>query len=229
MRNDAFACPTKPRESFRCKYCNKTYQSSAALTKHVKSQHPNQYAITCDQCVNRSFSTRKALQLHQMRMHNHKHTVAGGDGTDRYLRLVSNRMGELIVFKLMNNLSDSLISQVFGRCLLLAVRFLFVFLLASCSRSAREWALFGVSEVFFSSLFTRPLSAASIADDDHVTPLRLYNTRAVTAPINVHETHRSTLFATLDSQRCFAGKRYPIALIIYLSITLSLLSFQLFG
>ncbi|UJR28276.1 hypothetical protein I4U23_009526 [Adineta vaga] len=125
--------------SLTCKYCNKTYQSSATLIKHMKNQHTNQFSVTCNQCINRSFSTKKALQIHQNRMHKNNNAIADGGGT------------------------------------------------------------------------ARPLSPAAITDDEHVAPLRLYKNRAVTAPINIHETHRSTLFATLHSQSFDPSSTYKRA------------------
>ncbi|CAF1320383.1 unnamed protein product [Adineta ricciae] len=75
---------TNVTSSLTCKYCNKTYQSSATLIKHMKSQHPNQYSITCNKCSNRSFSTKKALQIHQNRVHNNTNAIADGGGTDSF-------------------------------------------------------------------------------------------------------------------------------------------------
>jgi hypothetical protein len=56
----------------------------------MKNQHSekknksNQLLITCDKCLNKKFSTKKALQLHQSRIHNNNNTIAIGDDTDRY-------------------------------------------------------------------------------------------------------------------------------------------------
>ncbi|CAF3535067.1 unnamed protein product [Adineta steineri] len=62
------------------------------------------------------------------------------------------------------------------------------------------------------TLFTRPLSTVPVSDNEHMTPpLRLYNTRVNSAPINIHETHRSTIFATLDSQRFDQSAAYKRA------------------
>ncbi|CAF0865094.1 unnamed protein product [Rotaria sordida] len=75
--------------SLTCKYCIKTCQSSLALNKNMKNQHSNknnhtnQLLIICEQCMNnKRFSTKKALQLHQMRMHDNNHTITIGDGTN---------------------------------------------------------------------------------------------------------------------------------------------------
>jgi hypothetical protein len=108
---------------------------------------------------------------------------------------------------------------------LLAIKFFF--LLQSCLMSDDKCEWFRIRKILFSSLFARPLSAASISDDEQMIPLRKYNNRANTAPINTHETHRSPIFTTVHSQRCFHEKGFIIALIIYISSFLSLLYYQL--
>ncbi|CAF3367330.1 unnamed protein product [Rotaria sp. Silwood1] len=82
---------TNVTSSLTCKYCIKTYQSSLALNKHMKNQHSDknnhanqQLSIKCEKCMNNKiFSTKKALQLHQIRMHDNNNTIAIGDGTNR--------------------------------------------------------------------------------------------------------------------------------------------------
>ena len=56
----------------------------------MKSQHSdktnntNQSLIICEKCLNKKFATKKALQLHQSRIHNNNNTIAiVGDGNDR--------------------------------------------------------------------------------------------------------------------------------------------------
>jgi ribosomal protein S17 len=63
-----------------------------------KKNKSNQLTIKCEKCLNKKFSTKKALQSHQIRIHNNNNTIAIGDGTDRYYRLIYNRMGEFIIF-----------------------------------------------------------------------------------------------------------------------------------
>jgi 5-methylcytosine-specific restriction endonuclease McrA len=49
-------------------------------TQHSeKTNNTNQLLIICEKCSNKKFSTKKALQLHQIRTH----TIAIGDSTDR--------------------------------------------------------------------------------------------------------------------------------------------------
>ena len=75
---------------------------------------------------------------------------------------------------------------------------------------------FPIRKILFSSLFTSPLSAAPISDDEQMIPLRKYINRANTAPINTYETHRTAIFATVHPQRCFYEKGFIIALLIYI-------------
>jgi hypothetical protein len=48
-----------------------------------KKTNSNQSSIICDKCLNKKFSTEKALQLHQIRIHNNNNTITIGDGIDR--------------------------------------------------------------------------------------------------------------------------------------------------
>jgi hypothetical protein len=105
---------------------------------------------------------------------------------------------------------------------LLVIRFFFFLLLHSCSLSDSEWMWYGIRIIFFSSLVTRPPSTVSISDDEQITPFRIYNSRVNSTPINTHETHRSTVFATVHPQRCFHEQRLKIALTIHMSTFLSL-------
>lgn len=68
----------------------KTSPSSATVIKHMKNQHSRkktsakQLLFRCDQCLNKTFSRKKALQLHQIRTHNYKNPITNSDGMDRY-------------------------------------------------------------------------------------------------------------------------------------------------
>ncbi len=54
----------------------------------MKNQHSkkntktNQLTITCERCLNKAFSTKKALQLHQMRIHNNNNTLIIDDNDE---------------------------------------------------------------------------------------------------------------------------------------------------
>ncbi|CAF4581759.1 unnamed protein product [Rotaria socialis] len=82
---------TNATSSLTCKYCVKTYQSSLVFNKHMKNQHsdkvnhPHQSLMKCEQCINnKTFSTKKALQLHRIRTHNNNKTITNGDRTYRF-------------------------------------------------------------------------------------------------------------------------------------------------
>ncbi|CAF0923882.1 unnamed protein product [Adineta ricciae] len=79
------------------------------------------------------------------------------------------------------------------------------------STSPSHWASPNTNVTSSLTLFTRPLLSAATMDDEHIAPLRLYKNRAVTAPINFHEIHRSTLFATLDSESFDPSSAYKRA------------------
>ncbi len=84
-------------------------------------------------------------------------------------------------------------------------------LLHSCLPIDRECLWFSIRKILFSSLFTRPLLTPSNSDDEQMISFRIYNSRLNSTPINNNEIHRSTIFTTLNSERCFHAKR------IYLS------------
>jgi hypothetical protein len=100
-----------------------------------------------------------------------------------------------------------MLSKLFGEFLLLVISFFLIFLLLlhSCLLNDRECLWFSIRKILFSSLFTRP---PLISDDEQMTPFRMYNSRLNSTPINNNETHRSAIFTTLHSERCFHEKGF---------------------
>jgi hypothetical protein len=85
----------------------KIYNSLSALKKHIKSQHirmnnqqnnnhnGDQSLMICNKCINKKFTSKKALHLHQIRIHN----ICIHDKNDRYFRLISISMDKNIIKK----------------------------------------------------------------------------------------------------------------------------------
>jgi hypothetical protein len=73
----------------------------------------------------------------------------------------------------------------------------------------------------FSSLFTRPSSTAPYIDDDQMTPVRMYNSRTNSTPLNTHEARRSAIFTTVHSERCFYKKNFHKLPLLYIYIFFS--------
>ena len=82
-------------------------------------------------------------------------------------------------------------------------------LLRSCLLIDHECLWFSISKLLCSSLFTRPISPPLNSDDEQTIPVRIYNSRLNSTPINDNnEIHRSAIFTTLHSERCFHAKGF---------------------
>ena len=60
--------PSRPRERYSCKYCNKVFPRSANLTRHLRT-HTGEQPYKCKFCE-RSFSISSNLQRHVRNIHN---------------------------------------------------------------------------------------------------------------------------------------------------------------
>ncbi|CAF3835844.1 unnamed protein product [Rotaria magnacalcarata] len=71
--------------SLTCKHCMKLYKSLSILNKHIQSQHSrttnqknhngHQSLMTCNKCINKNFSSKRSLQLHQSQTHSNNNSI----------------------------------------------------------------------------------------------------------------------------------------------------------
>jgi hypothetical protein len=55
-------------------------------TNNQQNGNANQSLMICNKCINKKFTSKKALQLHQIRTHSHTTTTTTTAINDRYLR-----------------------------------------------------------------------------------------------------------------------------------------------
>jgi hypothetical protein len=122
-------------------------------------------------------------------------------------------MGESITLNLIIENNIDIKRIIWGIVLLLVINlpwFFFCCSIVACWLiDDRECLWFSISKLLFSSLFTRPLSPPLNSDDEQMIPVRIYNSRLNSTPINDNnETHRSAIYTTLHSERCFHAKEF---------------------